>query len=81
MPCLVQKVVKSNHPLFSVAGLGKNPEKYAKIIQHIITDISPYYKMMDIKTKFYVLEEILAEIHSYILLNTLLSSLPLQQNF
>ena len=34
-----KKVVRSIHPMFSVAGLGKNLERYAKIILHITSDI------------------------------------------
>ena len=49
---LKKKVIRSNHPLFSVAGLGKKSREICKNNStHNYGYQSPYYKMMKIKTK------------------------------
>ena len=49
---LKKKIIRSNHPLFSVAGLGKKSREICKNNStHNYGYLSPYYKMMHIKTK------------------------------
>tara|TARA_B100001250_G_C19798754_1_gene789983 strand:+ start:118 stop:918 length:801 start_codon:yes stop_codon:yes gene_type:complete len=49
---LKKKVVRSNHPVFSVSGLGKNAKTVcSNNSSHNFGYLSPYYKMMNINTK------------------------------
>ena len=49
---LTKSIIRSNHPLFSVSGLGKNAKLVcANNSTHNFGYLSPYYKMMNINTK------------------------------
>lgn len=49
---LKKRIVRSNHPLFSVSGLGKNAKTVcSNNSSHNFGYLSPYYKMMTLNTK------------------------------